>query len=215
MKVGAARPALMPPDVTPAGPLHLSTENVRVVLTSRSGPLPAQRAVRLRRALPARTPCDAFRAGDAFVPIPDADAREGSPATLDVTVRAARELGDRAYGTLQIAVVDTRTKQSSDWLDLPGRFVRAPAVARIECPSDPSTPCTLFGTGLSAIDAVEGPSGDAVPPDGDCTSRSSGPRCVLVPHLAHYKLRLADAPLTIAVPDALINAPAPPHRHRR
>ena len=209
MKVGAARPTLLPAQVTPDTSTHLSTDRIRVALTSLSGPLPVRREIRLRHALPVRTPCNAFGLGNAFVSIPEADTREVSPATLDVTVRAARELGDRAYGTLEISLLDAETKQSSDWVELPGRFIRAPDVSRIACPSDPSTPCTLFGTGLGAIDAIEEPSGDFVRPDADCRPRPSTPSCVLVPHLAHYRLRLADGHLTIAIPDSLINAPAP------
>ncbi len=126
------------------------------------------------------------------------------PAHLSVYLRAADVLGDAAFGTLQLQLVDARTKLASAWTAIPGAFVRAPEVSAIECPADAAAPCTLLGTGLAAIAGVEDASGRFVAPSFDCTSDEKGMACRSVPHEKHYTLRLEDAQTVFVVPDAAI-----------
>lgn len=198
VKLAPARPALGVPAVS-GGPVHLSTDLLTIDLNPQGRALPLQRDVLLRRASPGGT-CAAAAAADVVATIPASDVRETANGGLTVLVQAAAALGDRAYGTLQIAVADAETKLASDWRDIPGKFVRAPAVSRIECPTDVAAPCAMYGAGLEAILFVELPSGSLVRPDPNCPGRASGTPCVLVPRAAQYKVRLADAEITIPVP---------------
>ncbi len=128
-------------------------------------------------------------------------------------MRAGAALGDRAFGRLQVQLVDDETKIPSAWSDVPGVFVRAPAVTRIECPNVPDATCALLGTDLTAIDAIGDGRGSYVAPDFDCTTAEKGLACVRVPHLAHYVVRLGDGSTLVTLPDGLITgvrpAPAP------
>jgi hypothetical protein len=101
-------------------------------------------------------------------------------------------------------LVDAETGIGSNWVPLPGTFVRAPEVTQIACPSAASAMCRLYGTGLAAIDAVEDASGAYVSPGLGCPPTDKGLACVYVPHVAHYTLRLIDAATIETLPDGLI-----------
>jgi hypothetical protein len=204
--IAAARPAFATPAAAPAGTLHLSSDPTQVTLSTVSGDLPARREVRVRRAGSNVSPCDVRDDPNAAVIASD-DTHEDTPSRLNVVLRAAQALGDRAYGTLQLQVVDTQTKTASDWIDVPGTFVRAPLGVRIECAAAPSPACTLIGSGLGAIAGIEDAAGHLTPPNYACTSDVKGLGCLSVPRLAHYRLRLEDAPITIDVPDSAIGPP--------
>jgi hypothetical protein len=113
-------------------------------------------------------------------------------------------LHDRAFGTLEMQLVDVATGLGGNWVALPGTFVRAPAVTEISCPSSADAMCRLYGTGLSAIDAVADASGAYVAPGLGCPPTAKGLACVYVPRVAHYTLRLIDAATLEPLPDALI-----------
>src|SRR5581483_2344824 len=195
-----------------AEPAFLSTDVVGVTLDAADGALPVQREVRVRRALPESSPCDAVRDEGTFAVVPASDTHVDTPARLSVALRPATELGDAAFGTLELQVVDARTKLASAWTPIAGTFVRAPLVSRIECPADASAACTLIGTGLASIAAVAiGPS-TFVAPSRECTSDVKNMACREVPHEAHYTLRLEDGQTTLALPDALIRLAGPTPR---
>lgn len=208
LKLGPKRPALLPASVAAGGATHFSTTPLEVMLTSAAGTgFPARREIRVRRA-PAgsASPCEDPGAAPAFGVVPDADTHEATASTLAVILRPAQELGDRAFGVLQLQLVDMAAKVASAWVDVPGTFVRAPDVSRIECPADPALPCTLLGTGLTAVDGVADASGRFVPPDFACRSDDKKLSCLAVPHLPHYTLRLEDSQTTLSVPDSAITA---------
>ncbi len=196
---------------TPAAPVggaanatHLSTETLDVALAVGAPGVPPQREVRVRRALGATSPCDAVRDDGTSAPIAEAQTHLDGPAALSVYLRAGDVLGDAAFGTLQIQLVDTRTKLAGAWTPIPGTFVRAPEISAIECSADATAPCTLLGTGLAAIAGVEDAPGRFVPPSFGCTSDEKGMACRSVPRERHYTLRLEDGETLYAVPDALI-----------
>ena len=119
-------------------------------------------------------------ATDAIVPLEATHEVTGSE--LDLTLRAGETLGDRAFGTVQVQLVDADAKLASAWESLPGNFVRAPTISRIDCPVAPAEPCTLLGTNLNAIDGVADADGHFVPPDPGCTTAAKGTR--MRPHPA-------------------------------
>jgi hypothetical protein len=204
--IAAARPAFAPLAAAPVGTLHLSSDPTQVTLSTVSDELPARREVRVRRAGASVSPCDVRDDPNAAV-IANDDTHEDTPSRLSVILRPAQALGDRAYGTLQLQVVDTQTKAASDWINVPGTFVRAPVAVRIECAADASPACTLIGSDLGAIADVEDAAGHLTQPNYACTSDVKGSACLSVPRLAHYRLRLQDAPITIDVPDSAIGSP--------
>lgn len=200
--VATPRPALEPA-AGGAGQVF-STQPLPLVLAAR-GALPERAAVRVRQAPASGAPCDAQRAdGPQAATLPDADVRRQTDSALNVVLDAADALHDRAFGTLQVQLVDTARKIGSDWITLPETFVRAPAVSHIECPSDPQAPCTLVGTGLDAIVGVEDAPGPDQTPGLTCTADVKDEQCVSVPHLGHYTLRLEDRHAEMRVPDALV-----------
>jgi hypothetical protein len=204
------RPVLAQSAVVPNAPSHLSTDTLRVVLQSGPRGLPAHREVRIRRARSASTPCDAVRDATTYATVPDAATHEATGSELDLTLRAGETLGDRAFGTVQVQLVDADTKLTSAWENLPGSFVRAPTVSRIDCPATPAAPCTLLGTNLSAIDGVQDANGQFVAPDPGCTTNAKGLTCVRIPHVGHVTLRLGDAQTVLPLPDALLDQPPLP-----
>jgi hypothetical protein len=214
-KLAGPRPALLAPTVTPNDAVHPSSDPLAVTLATSGGDLPAQSEIRLRRAGPQRSPCAALNAQGAVGVVPAADMHEQSGSQLSVVVRPADELHDNAFGTLQIQLVDTQTKSESEWLALPGTFVREPQVSRIVCPADPAAPCTMLGTGLSAIAGIANPQGGFVPPGSTCSASQKGQECLEVPHAAHYTLQLEDGKTPFPVPDAAVtttpSAVASPH----
>jgi hypothetical protein len=193
----------------PDAPMHLSTDAVRLMLALRDA-VPPHTTVRLRHAPDRAGPCDAVDTA-LGADLPADDLHQLGNAALEVIVRAGAALGDRAFGRLQVQLVDGDTKRASTWSDVPGVFVRAPAVTRIECPKEPDAICTLLGTDLTSIDAVGDGSGPFVAPDFDCTSAEKGLACVHVPHLAHYVVRLGDRSTLVPLADGLITGahPAP------
>lgn len=203
-KLAAARPVLLAPIVAPDAPVHLSSEPLAVELATGGADLPAQREIRVRRAVAVQSPCDVVRADTSYSVVAPADTHIETPSRLAVYLHPADELHDNAFGTLQIQLVDTQTKSASDWATLPGSFVRTPTISKIECSADPSAPCTLLGTGLGAITGVDDASGHVVPPGIGCTSDQKGLDCLSVPHLAHYTLQLQDAKTPFSVPDSAI-----------
>ena len=211
MRIARSRPVLLPPSADPAASPRLSTEPLEVQLTRRDGALPLQREVRLRQAQPEASPCETVATDPVAALVPASEVRAQTPSSLAVALRPAQELGDRASGTLQLQLRDVRGDADSAWTDVPGSFVRAPSVAKIECPPNLTTPCTLIGSGLSSIAGVADASGRFVAPSLDCISDVKGQSCRSVPRVAHYVLRLEDAGATMTVPDAALgqaNAPA-------
>jgi hypothetical protein len=205
LTVEAPRPTLASALIAkPSSAPYLATTPLIVTLASGAGALPRQVAVRIRQAdaIPA-TPCTASLPDPTAVAIADADVHVRTASTLAVDLRAD-VLHDRAFGTLQMQLVDAETGIGSNWVPLPGTFVRAPAVTQIACPSAASAMCRLYGTGLAAIDAVEDASGAYVSPGLGCPPTDKGLACVYVPHVAHYTLRLIDAATIETLPDGLI-----------
>jgi hypothetical protein len=193
--------------LTNGAPVAFSSEPLHVVLTS-STPLPARRELRLRRLDAPAGPCDALRDDDTAVTVP-ADATHLASAThLDVALASGGLLGDAAFGTLQLQLVDARSGARSDWATIPGTFVRSPAIVRIACPPDAASSCRLFGTRLETIASVDTSAG-TVPLGAACAAENKVP-CVLVPHLGAYVLRLKDGDTPFPVPQARVGAPAPP-----
>ena len=178
LTIGAPRPSIAPPVVDGVDPSpHLSTDLVPLTLRSATGVLPRQFAVRLRQARDASpTPCDAVRDDPTAVTLPVASLVLRDPATLTVRLRA-NVLHDRAFGRLQLQLVDSTTATAGDWIDVPGTFARAPEVAQIVCPADPAAPCRLYGNDLEAIDGIESAPGTFVAPAIDSTHRQGPGLC--------------------------------------
>jgi hypothetical protein len=135
--------------------------------------------------------------------VPAADVHVRTATTLAVDFHA-NMLHDRAFGTLEMQLVDAASGIAGNWLSLPGTFVRAPAVSQIACPPTTDGMCRLYGTDLDAIAAVKDMSGSFVAPELDCPPTEKGDGCVYVPHVAHYVLRLIDASTIETLADALI-----------
>jgi hypothetical protein len=205
LTVAAPRPMLASALIAdPSAGSYLATTPLIVTLTSSTGTLPRQVAVRVRHVEASTpTPCEASLRDPTAVTIADANVHERTANTLAVELRADM-LHDRGFGTLQMQLVNAETGIGSNWIPLPGTFVRAPAVTQIACPSAAGAMCRLYGTSLAAIDAVSDASGAYVAPGLDCPPTDKGLACVYVPHVAHYTLRLIDAATIEALPDRLI-----------
>ena len=208
LHVSPARPALEALQVLSAQTptVRLATEPLGVVIASAGGALPREPEVRIRRAVPDESPCDESAPDALAESVADADVYRRSPSQILATLRPEQELGDRAFGSLQIRIVDGKTKAASSWMNLPGTFARAPIIDGVLCPKDTASPCTLVGTELGAIDAVRDAAGDFVPPGTACTTEVKGAQCRTLPHLNHFVLRLTDTQGTISVPDASIGS---------
>jgi hypothetical protein len=195
---------LVPTAVEPSATPQLSTSALTVMLDDGSATLPRRFAVRVRRADDAAsTPCASIQSDPTSVTLPAASAQVRSPHDLAVTFRAD-VLGDRAFGTLEMQIVDASTNLGSPWATIPLTFVRAPEIVQIACGGDATVPCRLYGSQLNAIDAVSGDSGAYVAPGLDCPPTDKGVACVNVPHAAHYTLRLVDGATIETVPDMLV-----------
>ena len=205
LTVAAPRPKLASADFrNPSLDPYLATTPLIVTLTSGAGPLPRQASVRVRQVGPIpSTPCEDSRPDPTAVAIGDANVHLRSADTLAVDFRA-EVLHDRAFGILQMQLVDSATGLGSNWAPLPGTFARAPDVTQIACPSAAGAMCRLYGTGLAAIDAVKDASGAYVAPGLNCPPTDKGLTCVYVPHVARYTLRLIDAATIETLPDELI-----------
>jgi hypothetical protein len=189
-----------------ASGVRLATDPLTIMLQTAGTALPQQVAVRLQRADDAAlTPCWAARPAPSAVTVAASDIHLRTASSIAVAVRADI-LGDRGFGTLEIQMVDAATKLASRWKPLSGTFARAPAVVQIACPADATAPCRLYGTELSAIDAVQDGSGTFVAPTAGCPPTDKGLACVYVPHVAHFELRLADGGMTETLSDGLIVA---------
>jgi hypothetical protein len=201
----APRPAIAAPALSaPSSPPYLSTTPIVVTVQSAAGALPRQVAIRLRQAAGApATPCDERAADPAAVTLPDNAVHARAGDTLALYFQAG-VLSDRAFGTLQLQLVDKATGEDSNWVSLPGTFVRAPQVTQIACPADATAECQLYGSNLAAVDAVQNASGTFVAPNLDCPPTDKGVTCAYVPHLAHYTLRLVDNGVLETLPDALV-----------
>ena len=205
------RPALEPLTSAGSTTVHLSTDVTPLLLQSRAA-LPRAPSVRIRRAADAPAPCDAVRADPTGAAVPDANVHVRSATSAQIDLRAS-VLGDRAFGALQLQLLDAATGSASAWMPIPGLFARAPEIAQIACSATPTERCRLSGGELAAIDAVRTTDGTFVPPDPNCPPSDKGVACVYVPHLAHYTLRLVDAATIEEVSDSLIvTAPAPAAR---
>jgi hypothetical protein len=208
LTIGAARPLLAPvridgvlPD---SGPM-LSTTLVPLTLASASGAFPRQLAIRIRHADPtSASPCDAVRDDPTAVTLPATSVVVRDPTTISVRLNA-NVLHDRAFGTVQLQVVDTANATASAWVAIPGTFVRAPEVAQIACPAAPTTSCRLYGTDLETIDALESAPGTFVALTATCPPSDKGLACLVVPRLPHYVFRLVDAGTLESIPDTTIN----------
>jgi hypothetical protein len=204
LALAPARPelsqAVMP---SPEPAVHLSTTPLTVVLESTSVPLPRQVAVRVRQAVTAGSPCASLPVDPTAVTLSDASLQPRSPTVLAVDLRPDI-LGDRAFGELEMRVVDRASGLGSAWVPLSGAFVRAPEVSQILCPSAGTAPCRIYGSDLASIDAVADASGAFVKPGLDCPPTDKGVACVYVPRLAHYTLRLVDGATIENLPDTLL-----------
>jgi hypothetical protein len=211
LAVDRQRPAIAVLRAMPDAATHLSTDVVRLVL-SVAGTVPSHATVRLRHAVDEPAPCDAVDTATG-ADLPAADLHQVADGSLEAIVHAGEVLGDAAFGRLQVQLADDDAKLASRWADVPGAFVRAPVVVRIECPNAAAALCTLVGTGLTSIDAIGDGSGPFVAPDFTCATAEKGFACVRVPHLARYVVRLGDRATTEALPLDLITgvrpAPAP------
>jgi hypothetical protein len=207
LDIAPARPLLASATVAPpaTGP-RPATDQLTILLQTPGAALPQQIGARLRKApANAPAPCSAARTDPTAVTVPAADVHVRGSNSAAVEVRADL-LGDQGFGTLEIQIVDAASKLASRWLPLPGTFARAPAVAQIACPADATAPCRLYGTELSAIDAVKDASGAFIAPQAGCPPTDKGVACVYVPHVAHFELRLVDGAITEALPDGLMVA---------
>jgi hypothetical protein len=206
LTIAAPRPTLASASISePSATAYLSTTPIIATLTSAAGALPRQVAVRVRQAGGvAATPCRASLPDPTAVTLAAADVQPRTASTLAIDFRPD-ELHDRAFGNLEVQLVDAASGIGGNWVPLPGTFARAPSVTQIACPSNSDAMCRLYGTGLAAIDAVQGSSGTYVAPGLDCPPTDKGLACVYVPHLGHYVLRLIDASTIETLPDALIS----------
>ena len=210
LTLAAPRPTLATAVIAaPTPEPHLVTTPLIVTLSTGGGALPRQVTVRVRQAGSApATPCDASIPDPTAAAIADTDLHMRTPSTLDVDFHAGI-LHDRAFGTLQMRVLDTATGIPSNWVPLPGTFARAPEVTQIVCPSGTTAMCRLYGTDLAAIDAVMDASGAYVAPGLNCPPTDKGLACIYVPHVTHYTLRLIDAATIETLPDGLIANASP------
>lgn len=202
LTLAARRPALA--HATPARDatgVHLSTVPLTVTLDGGGTPLPRDFSVRVRQDVTAQTPCAALAADPLAVTLPAGDLQPRS-ATEAAVRFAPAVLQQRAFGTLDIRIVDAASGLGSAWIPLPGTFVRAPEITSMVCPPGGGE-CRLYGTDLATIDAVETAPLTFVAPDPGCPPTSKGVACVYVPHLAHYTLRLVDGGTLETLPDSL------------
>jgi hypothetical protein len=202
LTVAAPRPVLAPVASDAPAAEHLSTDSLTLTLRSAGGPLPRQFAVNVRQSVTG-TPCADLRPDPTSVAVPMTVVHARSANTLSVEFRAD-VLKDRAFGTLEMQLVDAATGTGSNWQPLPGTFARAPEVSQITCPADPSASCELYGSELSAIEAVQDMSGAFVPPGLSCPATAKGVACVYVPHASQYTLRLVDGGTFETLPDAML-----------
>jgi hypothetical protein len=201
--VGPARPAIGAPSIDTASGVHVATYPLTVSVDAPNG-VPADYALRLRHAVVTASPCEALAADDTAATVAAGDVHQRTAQTLDAVVNPEDLLHDRAFGTLQIQLVDLQSKAASDWEDLPGTFARAPVVAAIECPADPATPCTLLGTELASIARVTDAAGHVFAPSHACSSDRKGMDCLALPHLKQYDVILEDAPIVLSVPESAV-----------
>jgi hypothetical protein len=203
--VAPPRPHLASATIVAQPPgIGLSTTPITVMMQTQGTPLPRQIAVRVRQARAAGSgPCDAAIADPTAVTLPDTAVHLRDESALSVTFRPDA-LRDRAFGTLEMQLVDTATAIAGNWVALPATFARAPAVTQIACPAEPAAPCRLYGSGLASIDAVDDGTGTFTAPDLTCPPTDKGLACVFVPHAKHFRLRLTDAGAEERLPDALV-----------
>ena len=206
VSVAPSRPSLANASIVgSATSTHLSTDPLTVTLQTGGAALPRQTGVRIRQSdAPSLTPCESLLADPTTTTtIAASSVHVRAPDRLAVDLRAD-VLQDRAFGNLQLQIVDLATGLGSTWTKLPGSFVRAPAVTTIACPPDASAPCRLYGSGLASIDAVANAAGTYVPVDPNCPPTDKGVACVVVPHALHFTVRLVDGGTIEPLPDALI-----------
>jgi hypothetical protein len=211
--IAPARPMLAALGGAPASDaLRFSSVADPLALATVDAPIPTKFAVRVRRAPARDEPCDALHADDAAVAVPASATHVTNATHLAVALDAGALLGDGAFGTLQLQLANTRTNLASDWVAIPGTFARSPAIVRIACPTDPSAPCSAYGSALGTIagvlDAAQAGTPSVVPTLGACPPVDKI-ACVLVPHRAHYVFRLDDDGASFPVADAAVNAPQP------
>jgi hypothetical protein len=149
------------------------------------------------------------------------------PHTVVATLDPLRAFGPSAFGALHVrAILPPRKhgdeaaatsastavedESSSDWLPL-GTLVRVPQLSTLQCPSDPTAPCTLSGSNLFLIDAIApDPAFDDANkvPDGYTGTTLS------VPHPASAGtlfVKLRDDPSAVDAATVPLLAPAPTH----
>lgn len=187
LNVLAPRPTVAAADLAPAEAVHFSNARLRLTLTGKATPLPETPRVLLRRAPLGHGPC---APETTAAPVDAADVRPLSANSVEADITPADVLGNDAFGALQASVVDPQTGLGSDWIALPGTFVRAPSIVRVTCPAG-TAPCLLVGTHLESIAAVHTPHGD-IAPDFTCVSPDAKQQCALVPRADHYAFVLRD-----------------------
>jgi hypothetical protein len=205
LTVATARPRLGPVTIAPqpAEP-SLSTTPISVLLETASGALPRQIGVRLRQRIAGGDdPCAPAEGDPTAIALPSDDVHVRSSTALTVTF-SADVLHDRAFGTLELQLVDAATSVTGNWVAIPATFVRAPGVTQIACSADAAAPCRLYGTGLAAIEAVSDGTDAFAAPGLACPPTDKGLACVYVPHAGHYRLRLVDGGTLEDLPDTLV-----------
>ena len=210
LTIGARRPAIQLAEA--ASTVHLSSIPFTVILNLSAAAVPAQPEIRLRqRPAGDASPCAAIQSGDAAFAILQPDAsRVLSDSNLSVTFDAALRLNDRAFGMLQLQLVDTHAHAASDWLTLPGTFVRAPHVAAVECHTDAAAPCALRGTGLETIAGLDDGNGGIVTLGPPC-AHPAHEACLELPHRPTFVLRLVDGNTAMPIATSLVtNGPGRP-----
>ena len=169
--VGPPRPDIASVTASSDSATHLSTDILRVVLKS-ANPLPANPVVLVRRAPAHPQPCSSAT-GSATVA---ADRVHVLDATsLEAYVQADALLHDEAFGALQIALSNPPAQAASDWMAVPGSFVRAPLISDIDCSAAATATCRLVGSDLLTIAGVVMPNGSLQPPDLRCTPTAEEP----------------------------------------
>jgi hypothetical protein len=196
------------PSIVPGGNVHVASAPVQVLVESPQQPLPSTVQIALRKAPAMVTACDGLLSAASPGAILSASGTLPLGAkALQATFEPEAVLGSAAFGTLQLQVIDPVTKSRSDWVALPGTFVRAPLVSKIVCPASSGDSCRLMGTELNTIAAFDVAAGAPVKaPFQECAADDAHDNCIVVPHLAHYAIESVDGGIVVPLPDTLIQA---------
>jgi hypothetical protein len=202
LTIQGARPVIRSVSIQPASPLYLSTDTIKIVVTT-DQPI-AMPHLRIRQANGTSSDCSGV-SGFAGVAVPDAMLFPVGGNELDAIVQMREVLPKTAYGVLSVQATSDTTKSQSNWATLPGTFARAPWITQILCTAKSEDHCEMNGTDLDVIDGIESAPGTYIrPPYASCKAQDQHQECITVPRLAHYALQSLDGAAPIAVPDTLI-----------